>query len=98
MPTIDGKAEVKIKPGTQPGDMLRMRGYGVAMDVVGQRSRRGDQYVRVALRVPRSLTPEQRRLLEEFRAAGKPGSSGGGGSESGEGRSKEKPKKRGWFS
>ncbi|KAL4446217.1 hypothetical protein ABPG77_003024 [Micractinium sp. CCAP 211/92] len=49
VPTIDGSAEVKIKPGTQPGDKLRMRGYGVKMDVVGQRGRRGDQYVTVVL-------------------------------------------------
>lgn len=75
MPTIDGTAEVKIKPGTQPGDKLRMRGYGVKMDVVGQRGRRGDQYVTVAVRIPRSLTAEQRRLLEEYRSAGKGGAS-----------------------
>ncbi len=73
VPTIDGSAEVKIKPGTQPGDKLRMRGYGVKMDVVGQRGRRGDQYVTVVVRIPRSLTADQRRLLEEYRSAGKGG-------------------------
>ena len=89
-----------MKPGTQPGDKLRMRGYGVHMDVVGQRGRRGDQYVRVALTVPRSLTAQQRRLLEEFRSGGKNSSSGGSGgsSDRGNGGGGEKPKKRGWFS
>ncbi|KAL4423858.1 hypothetical protein ABPG75_001159 [Micractinium tetrahymenae] len=80
VPTMDGTAEVKIKPGTQPGDKLRMRGYGVKMDVVGQRGRRGDQYVQVVVRIPRSLTAEQRRLLEEYRSAGKGGSSKRSGS------------------
>ena len=98
VPTIDGKAEVKVKAGTQPGDKLRMRGYGVKMDVVGQRGRRGDQYVRVMVRVPRHLTAEQRRALEMYTGRGSsgggsgssgggPGSSGGGGSTSGGGGS-----------
>jgi len=73
--TIDGKAEVKVKPGTQPGDKLRMRGYGVPMDLVGQRGRRGDQYVVVQVTVPRHLTQRQKELLEEFRGGPKASSS-----------------------
>lgn len=97
VPTIDGKAEVKVKAGTQPGDKLRMRGYGVKMDVVGQRGRRGDQYVRVMVRVPRHLTAEQRRALEMYKGRGNSGggtgssagssSSGGNSSSSGQGTS-----------
>jgi DnaJ-class molecular chaperone len=81
VPTIDGRSEVKVKAGTQPGDKLRMRGYGVPMDLVGQRGRRGDQYVVVKVTVPKHLTERQKELLEEFRG-GKPvrGSGGGGGS------------------
>ncbi len=79
VPTIDGRAEVKVKPGTQPGDKLRMRGYGVPMEVMGQRSRRGDQYVIIRVRVPRSLTTDQRRLLEDFKAGRYHSSSSGGG-------------------
>ena len=77
VPTIDGKAEVKIKAGTQPGDKLRMRGYGVPMDVIGQRGRKGDQYVTVKVQVPKTLTARQRELLEEFRG-GKPAGPGRG--------------------
>ena len=84
MPTIDGKAEVKVKAGTQPGDKLRMRGYGVKMDVAGQRGRRGDQYVRVMVRVPRHLTAEQRHALEMYKGRhSSSGSSGAGGSSGG---------------
>ena len=73
VPTVDGRAEVKVKPGTQPGDKLRMRGYGVPMDLVGQRGRRGDQYVVVKVTVPKYVTARQKELLEEFRG-GKPAS------------------------
>jgi len=82
VPTIDGRSEVKVKSGTQPGDKLRMRGYGVSMDLVGQRGRRGDQYVIVKVTVPKHLTERQKELLEEFRG-GKPASGGGGGNNSG---------------
>ncbi|KAI3432814.1 hypothetical protein D9Q98_010397 [Chlorella vulgaris] len=68
VPTVDGTAEVQVKPGTQPGDKLRMRGYGVAKDIVGQKGRRGDQFVRVVVTVPRRLSAAQRQLLEEFRS------------------------------
>ena len=75
VPTVDGRSEVKVKAGTQPGDKLRMRGYGVPMDLVGQRGRRGDQYVVVKVTVPKHLTERQKELLEEFRG-GKPASGG----------------------
>jgi molecular chaperone DnaJ len=87
VPTVDGRSEVKVKAGTQPGDKLRMRGYGVSMDLIGQRGRRGDQYVVVKVTVPKHLTERQKELLEEFRG-GKPvseksssNSSGGGSKE-----------------
>ena len=82
VPTIDGRSEVKVKAGTQPGDKLRMRGYGVPMDLVGQRGRRGDQYVVVKVTVPKHLTERQKELLEEFRG-GKPASSGAKGASEG---------------
>ncbi len=90
VPTIDGHTEVMVKPGTQPGHKLRMRGYGVPMEVMGQKFRRGDQYVIIKVRIPRSLTADQRLLLEDFKAGkyyggGSSSSSGGsgGGSSSG---------------
>jgi len=77
VPTVDGRAEVKVKPGTQPGDKLRMRGYGIPMDLVGQRGRRGDQYVIVKVSVPKILTARQKELLEELRSGKKPSTKGG---------------------
>ena len=68
--TIKGLAEIKIKPGTQSGDRLRMRGYGVPKDLIGQNSRRGDQYVVVRVTTPKNLDERQRKLLEAFKYGG----------------------------
>ena len=65
IPLIDGKeALLKIPPGTQPGDVLRLRGKGMPSMRTG---RRGDLYVKVKVEFPRKLTQRQRELLEEFR-------------------------------
>jgi molecular chaperone DnaJ len=59
--TIDGKVELKIPPGTQSGTKFRLKGKGVKAN-----GRRGDQYVEVAVDVPKNLSRRQRELLEEF--------------------------------
>jgi molecular chaperone DnaJ len=63
VPTLSGKASLKIPSGTQSGTTFRMRkkgmtslrGYGV-----------GDQYITVNVEVPKDLTAKQRELLEKF--------------------------------
>ncbi len=71
VPTLEGTATVKVPPGTQPGDLLRLRGLGlppVPRRIGEDRSNkeRGDQMVRLAVEIPKRVTPAQRRLLEEF--------------------------------
>jgi molecular chaperone DnaJ len=61
-PTLDGPITLKVPPGTQPGALLRLRGRGI---LAGD-GRRGDQYVRVQVRVPRDLSERERALLSEF--------------------------------
>jgi molecular chaperone DnaJ len=61
--TIDGEEPLKIPAGTQPNQVFRLKGKGVQFL---QGSGRGDHYVHVNVRVPTSLTEEQRRLLEQF--------------------------------
>lgn len=68
VPTIDGSLNLKIQPGTQSGTFIRLRGKGVP-HIHG--SGRGDQYVRVKLKVPTRLTSRQRELLQEFEEEGK---------------------------
>ena len=63
IPTLDGEEELELPPGTQPGEIVVLRGRGMP---VLQRSRRGDQRILVNVLVPRRLSEEQRRLLREF--------------------------------
>ena len=63
IPAIEGKAGLRIHPGTQPGQILRVRGRGMPrMGGYG----RGDLRVRVNVVVPNKLTQRQRALLEEL--------------------------------
>lgn len=61
--TLDGPETLKIPAGTQPNQVFRLRGKGVRF-VDG--SGRGDHYVHVSVRIPTTLTEEQRRLLEQL--------------------------------
>ena len=63
VPTLFGKASLKIPAGTQSGTTFRLRGKGMPSLRGGAQ---GDQLVRVHVEVPSSLTSEQRRILEEF--------------------------------
>ena len=63
VPTLDGQATVKIKQGTQAGEVIRLRGKGMP------RFRgygKGDLLVRVGVSVPEKLTKKQRALLEQL--------------------------------
>jgi molecular chaperone DnaJ len=63
IPTLDGEEELELPPGTQPGEIVVLRGRGMP---VLQRRGRGDQRILVNVLVPRHLNDEQRRLLREF--------------------------------
>jgi len=63
VPTIDGNLGLRIRPGTQPGTMVRLRGRGIK-DPRGGRT--GDEYVRLQVIVPEKLSRRQREILEEF--------------------------------
>src|SRR5436309_14473724 len=63
VPTLTGETELTFEPGTQPGQVHVLRGRCFpALQGFG----RGDQRVLVNVLVPRTLTPDQRALLEEF--------------------------------
>ena len=63
MPTIDGNVTYRIPEGTQPGDVLRLRGKGVQHC---QRDGRGDMLVRVIIEVPKKLTKAQKEILQKL--------------------------------
>jgi len=63
VPTITGKAELKIPSGTQPGTLLRMKNKGLPHVHHGGS---GDQYVKIQVEVPTSLNKKQKELLNSF--------------------------------
>src|SRR5690606_18408098 len=66
IPTIDGKAKIKIESGTQGGKILRLKGKGVP-EVISYH--KGDQLVYVNVWTPKALSPEERELLERLRSS-----------------------------
>jgi molecular chaperone DnaJ len=65
VPTLEGKAHLKVPVGTQSGQMFKLRGKGIT-NVNGRG--RGDLFARLIVEVPSRLNAEQRRRLEEFAA------------------------------
>lgn len=66
VPTLSGKASLKIPVGTQTGTTFRLKGKGMPSLRGGYY---GDQMVRVHVEVPKTLNAEQRQKLEEFALA-----------------------------
>jgi len=64
VPTVDGKAKLKIPAATQSGKVFRLKGKGV--QVIGS-DRRGDQHVRVYVRVPKKVSDKQKAILEKLK-------------------------------
>ncbi|HRY99785.1 MAG TPA: molecular chaperone DnaJ [Bacteroidales bacterium] len=66
IPTLEGKAKVKIAPGTQGGRILRLKGKGLtSVEGYGQ----GDLLVTVNVWTPRNLTSEEKEILEKLRTS-----------------------------
>ena len=63
VPTLDGKASLKVPAGTQSGQIFKLRGKGIS-NVNGRG--RGDLVARLLVEVPTRLNAEQRQKLEEF--------------------------------
>ncbi len=63
VPTVDGRAKIKIAPGTHAGKVLRLGGKGIP-DVNGYG--RGDELVVVDITIPSKLSAEEKRLVEQL--------------------------------
>jgi molecular chaperone DnaJ len=66
VPTVDGNIMLKIPEGTQTGTSFRMRNKGVPRL---RSSSRGDQYVKVTVKIPTKLSGEQKDLIRQFAEA-----------------------------
>ena len=63
VPTLEGEREIKINPGIQSGENVRLKGLGIP-DL--NTTRRGDHIVVLNVQVPTRLSPEQKDLLRQF--------------------------------
>ena len=63
IPTLDGKVKIKVESGTQSGKMLRLKGKGFP-DINGYG--KGDQLVIVHVWIPKKLSKEERKIMEEL--------------------------------
>jgi molecular chaperone DnaJ len=63
VPTIDGRAKIKIPPGTQSGKIFRLKGKGFP-EVNGYH--RGDQLIQVSIWTPQNITSEEKAMLERL--------------------------------
>ena len=66
VPTVDGKAKIKIPAGTQAGKVLRLNGKGVpSVNSYGK----GDQLIVVNIFTPQNLSAEEQKIMEKLRTA-----------------------------
>ena len=65
VPSLSGMKQVKVAPGTQHGNIIRIKGAGLPDIRTG---RKGDELIRVAVEIPKNLTSKQERLLRDFAA------------------------------
>ncbi|MFW5946001.1 MAG: molecular chaperone DnaJ [Candidatus Natronoplasma sp.] len=63
VPTLEGKAEVKVPPGTQPGDTLRIPDKGLKKR---RGSGYGNQLIEIDVKIPENLNDEQKKILGQF--------------------------------
>lgn len=62
VPTLDGKVDMRVPSGTQPGTLFRLRGKGA-----GKPNARGDAHVRIMVETPAQLDAKQRELFEQLK-------------------------------
>jgi curved DNA-binding protein len=63
VPTLKGRASVRIKPGTNNGQQLRLRGHGLP---TGQIEKNGDLYVVINVQLPEEITDQERDHWEQL--------------------------------
>ena len=67
VPTVEKEVKIRIRPGTQAGTMMRLRGEGIS-HLHGRG--KGDEYVRLIIATPDKLSKEQKRVIEEMKKEG----------------------------
>lgn len=65
VPVVDGEVTIKVPPGTQPEQVMRLKGNGAP--VLGDKNKRGDHYVTMKIDIPTDLSKEEKDLVEQLR-------------------------------
>mmetsp|Transcript_1861 Transcript_1861/g.3159 ORF Transcript_1861/g.3159 Transcript_1861/m.3159 type:complete len:452 (+) Transcript_1861:216-1571(+) len=66
VPVVDGEVTIKVPPGTQPEQVMRLKGNGAP--VLGDANKRGDHYVTMKIEIPSKISKEERELVEQLQA------------------------------
>jgi molecular chaperone DnaJ len=64
VPTLEKRIELRVKPGTQPNTVIRLKDFGMPHP---NSSRRGDLYIVIKIEIPTTVSTKQRKLLEELK-------------------------------
>ncbi|OEU17602.1 chaperone DnaJ [Fragilariopsis cylindrus CCMP1102] len=64
-PVVDGEVTIKVPPGTQPGQVMRLKGNGAPS--LGNPTKRGDHYVTVKVDIPKDLSKDEEELIAKLR-------------------------------
>jgi curved DNA-binding protein len=67
VPTLEGMKKVKVPPGTQSHTKMRLKGLGIPHF---QKEGKGDEYVKVIVRIPKRVTEKSRELMQELAKEG----------------------------
>lgn len=67
VPTLEGPRRIKIPPGTQSHSRIRLKGFGLPRL---QGEGKGDEFVRLIVKIPKALGEKQRKLVEELKKEG----------------------------
>lgn len=68
VPCLDGSYKVKVDPGTQSGTVMKLRGKGLPA-VSGYGSGTGDLYVKILVWIPKRLSSDEKKAMEEMRTS-----------------------------
>jgi len=64
-PVVDGEVTIKVPPGTQPGQVMRLRNNGAPR--LGNADSRGDHYVTMNVEIPKKLSKEETDLIQQLK-------------------------------
>lgn len=65
VPVVDGEVTIKVPPGTQPGQVMRLKGNGAPR--LGSPDQRGDHYVTMNIEIPKDVSKEEMALIEQLK-------------------------------